>query len=108
MPPYFVENPSRIGKQIDFMIQGHQIIVDLLSTPNLEDLLERLSNQDQRNAISADPLKAARDANVNLPEEGVSIKIFQFGDNWQVEVQVEIEDSVLVVGFNSRKGFFSF
>ncbi len=108
MPPYFTERRNRnLEKQIKFMIQAHQIIVDFLKTPDLEDILEGLSEPERREAIAADPLSAAREAKVNLPQEGVAIQIFELGENWQVEVQVEVMDSLLVMGFHSHKGFFT-
>ncbi len=108
MPPYFTERRTgRLERQIEFMIKAHQMIVNLLETPDLEDILEELSEPERRKAIAADPLRAAREAKVNLPQEGVAIQIFELGENWQVEVQIELMDSLLVMGFHSHKGFFT-
>lgn len=108
MPPHFDGEPFRLmDKQIEFMLLGHQIIVDLLSTPNLHEIINGLRNSATRSIASADPLKFARDAGVILPATGVSIQIHEFPHSWEIEIQVVQGASLFIVGLNSRKGFFT-
>ena len=108
MPPHFDGEPFRLlDKQIEFMLQGHQIIVDLLSTPNLEHIVNGLREPVARSVASVDPLKFARDAGVKLPATGVSIQIHEFPHSWEVEIQVVLGHSLVIMGLNSRKGFFT-
>ena len=108
MPPHFDGEPFRLlDKQIEFMLLGHQIIVDLLETPNLDSIINGLRDPAVRSAASADPLKFAQDSGVILPATGVSIQIHEFPHSWEVEIQIVQGASLFIVGLNSRKGFFT-
>jgi hypothetical protein len=106
MPPYREKQPFKhLERQIESMAKSHQVIVDLLKTPNLAGLLNGLNDYGVRRAAAADPIKAAQDAGVILPETGVSIQIHEFPNNWEVEIQVEHDHSLLILEFNSVTGF---
>ncbi|MDQ2946822.1 MAG: hypothetical protein M3Y27_12910 [Acidobacteriota bacterium] len=106
MPPYRgIEPFKHLEKQIDSMTKSHQLIVNLLKTPNLANVINGLNNPEVRRAASADPLKAAQEAGLNLPETGVSIQIHEFPHNWEVEIQVELGHSIVILEFNSLTGF---
>ena len=108
MPPYRKIDPFKhLEIQIESMIVGHQLIVDLLKTPKLAYLINSLNDPAVRSAALADPLKAAREAGLNLPAKGVFIQIREFSHSWEVEIQIEHGASVLVMGLNSRTGFFT-
>lgn len=106
MPPYRAIKPiTNLAKKIDSMILAHRVIVEILQTPNLADILSSLNDAKVRKAASADPLKAALDAGVKIPAKGVSIQIHEFPHTWEVEIQIEQDNSVLILEFNSLTGF---
>ncbi len=108
MPPYYeIASFTHLERKIESMLKGHQVIVDLLKSPNLAEIVKDLSKPAVRKAAAADPLKAARDAGLNLPAEGVSIQMLEFPNNWEVEIQVLQGASLLIMGLNSRKGFYT-
>ena len=107
MPPHREIEPLRhLEHQIEFMIFAHQVIVDLLKTPNLAGIIGELKHADARKIFAADPLKAARDAGVILPASGVSIAVQEFEKSWQVDIQIAHANSLVIFGVNSVKGFF--
>lgn len=106
MPHMDVGEFPLLDKQIHRMLRAHQLLVNILESPNLARDLESLRDPETRRRIAADPLKAARDSGLHLPQEGVNIYIHEFTEGWEVEVHFQTAHSLLIAGFNSRKGFY--
>ncbi len=106
MPHLDIGDDRLLDKQIHRMIRAHELLLDILRSPNLAADLESLKNDDIRKRIAADPLKAARDAGMHLPDEGVGVYIPEFAEGWEAEVHIKEGHSLLIAGFNNRKGFY--
>jgi hypothetical protein len=95
-----------LESQIAISKRGHQLAVDLLSTPGLAQILDELRSPEFRKSVAGNALAEARKRGVQLPESGVSVAVRENLIGWEVEIQVMDDDTLYIFGFNSTRGFY--
>lgn len=85
---------------------AHEVALQILRSPELLQVIESLYSNERRQDVSGDPTEAARKAGVDLPE-GSRVYIHQFDEGWEVEVHAPIRHGLVIVGFNSVRGFYT-
>lgn len=96
----------RVESLLNQTLQAHELVVSLLSTPNLANALTALYDDDVRSDATESPTDTARRAGLNLPD-GSNAYIHEFADGWEVEVHIPQGRGLVIVGYSSIRGFYT-
>ena len=106
MPPHGARETHDLGLIIQQLAQAHQFVVDVLQSPGLAQMIDDLRDANYRASISADALTVARQRGLHIPDSNVAVFIRENLLGWEFEIQAVQDDKLLILGFNSTRGFY--
>ena len=106
MPPLFGKDIRDLSVLIQQLAQAHQFVVNVLQSPGLAQMIDDLRDANYRASISADALSAARQRGLQIPDSNVAVFVRENLLGWEFEIQAVQDDKLLILGFNSTRGFY--
>src|SRR6185369_13987676 len=104
---WFVRKFPLLKEDIDPMIRGHEITLELAKSPQLADVLNDLNDSpDLRRSMREDPASYLRSRGVKIPNgASVAMRLLE-ANGWEIEVKVVEGLYAYTNGFNNETGFY--